>query len=151
MFQKTLAINDFYFGSSDFAYPMGHISFVGKLDAVALSAGAPALVPGITLDIMARHSLDFWLTSEDLPDPENRVTLDGEGNIVLSYTPEQSRGPHAAHREAGGPGAAFGLRTTPFAAQPVCRSAHSACRCRPSERHDSIRARSEDVSSRQQL
>lgn len=92
VFQKTLAINDFYFGSSDFAHPMGHISFVGKLDAVALSAGAPALVPGITLDIMARHSLDFWLTSEDLPDPENRVTLDAEGNIVLSYTPNNLKG-----------------------------------------------------------
>ncbi len=36
---------------------------------------------------MARHSLDFWLTSEDLPDPENRVTLDSKGNIVLSYEP----------------------------------------------------------------
>jgi choline dehydrogenase-like flavoprotein len=37
--------------------------------------------------MMAKHSLDFWLTSEDLPDPDNRVTLDVEGNIVLSYTP----------------------------------------------------------------
>ena len=87
VFQKTLAVNDFYFGDSDFAYPMGHISFVGKLDAIALSAGAPAIVPGMTLDIMAKHSLDFWLTSEDLPDPENRVTLDRNGHIVLSYAP----------------------------------------------------------------
>jgi choline dehydrogenase-like flavoprotein len=36
---------------------------------------------------MAKHSLDFWLTSEDLPDPDNRVTLDRDGSIVLSYTP----------------------------------------------------------------
>ncbi|MCI0360733.1 MAG: GMC oxidoreductase, partial [Planctomycetaceae bacterium] len=43
--------------------------------------------PGFTLDLMARHSLDFWLTSEDLPDPANRVTLDREGRIVLSYKP----------------------------------------------------------------
>jgi choline dehydrogenase-like flavoprotein len=71
---------------------MGHISFVGKLDAVALSAGAPPLVPGITLDIMAKHSLDFWLTSEDLPDPSNRVTLDRDGNIVLSYLPNNLEG-----------------------------------------------------------
>jgi choline dehydrogenase-like flavoprotein len=87
VFQKTLALNDFYFASSEWDFPMGHISFVGKLDGVALSAGAPALVPGMTLDIMARHSLDFWLTSEDLPDPDNRVTLDKDGGIVLSYTP----------------------------------------------------------------
>lgn len=87
VFQKTLAVNDFYFGDDDFPYPMGHISFVGKLDGVTLSAGAPAIAPGFTLEMMARHSLDFWLTTEDLPRPENRVTLDGEGNIVLSYTP----------------------------------------------------------------
>src|SRR5262249_49559424 len=87
IFQKTLAVNDYYFGSKDWSYPMGHISFVGKLDGVTLSAGAPAIAPGFTLDLMGKHSLDFWLTSEDLPDPNNRVTLDRNGNIVLSYTP----------------------------------------------------------------
>jgi choline dehydrogenase-like flavoprotein len=92
VFQKTLGVNDFYFGDRDFQYPMGHISFVGKLDAIALSAGAPAIVPGMTLDIMAKHSLDFWLTSEDLPDADNRVTLDRDGNIVLSYTPNNGEG-----------------------------------------------------------
>jgi choline dehydrogenase-like flavoprotein len=92
VFQKTLGVNDFYFGDEDFKYPMGHISFVGKLDAVALSAGAPPFVPGLTLDIMAKHSLDFWLTSEDLPDPNNRVTLDRDGDIVLSYTPNNEAG-----------------------------------------------------------
>jgi choline dehydrogenase-like flavoprotein len=92
VFQKTLAVNDFYFGDDDFPYPMGHISFVGKLDAIALSAGAPALAPNMTLDVMARHSLDFWLTSEDLPDPDNRVTLDRNGDIVLSYTPNNDAG-----------------------------------------------------------
>lgn len=87
IFQKTLALNDFYFGSNEWPHPMGHISFVGKLDRDTLKAGAPAIAPGFVLETMAEHSLDFWLTSEDLPDPENRVTLDREGNIVLSYTP----------------------------------------------------------------
>ena len=87
IFQKTFGLNDFYFGSDDWDYPMGHISFVGKLDGVTLSAGAPTITPGFTLDKMAKHSLDFWLTTEDLPDPDNRVTLDKQGNIVLSYTP----------------------------------------------------------------
>ncbi len=85
VFQKTLAINDFYLGSKDWEYPMGHISFVGKLDADTLKAGAPAIAPGWTLDLMAKHSLDFWLTSEDLPDPENRVTVDRDGQIRVSY------------------------------------------------------------------
>jgi choline dehydrogenase-like flavoprotein len=92
VFQKTLSVNDFYFGADDWEYPMGHISFVGKLDGVTLSAGAPAIAPGFTLDLMANHSLDFWLTSEDLPDPDNRVTLDREGNIVLSYQPNNEEG-----------------------------------------------------------
>src|SRR5262244_1601646 len=85
VFQKTLSVNDFYFGSPDWNYPMGHISFVGKLDGETLKGGAPALTPGWTLDLMAKHSLDFWLTSEDLPDSNNRVTLDSNGGIVLNY------------------------------------------------------------------
>jgi choline dehydrogenase-like flavoprotein len=92
IFQKTLALNDFYFGDEDWKFPMGHISFVGKLDAVTLSAGAPALAPGFTLDLMAKHSLDFWLTSEDLPDPNNRVTLNSDGQIILSYQPNNDEG-----------------------------------------------------------
>jgi choline dehydrogenase-like flavoprotein len=92
VFQKTLAMNDFYLGSQEWDFPMGHISFVGKLDGVTLSAGAPAIAPGFTLDLMANHSLDFWLTSEDLPDPDNRVTLDRDGNIVLAYTPNNEEG-----------------------------------------------------------
>ena len=93
LYQKTLAVNDFYFGSKDWNYPMGHFSFVAKLDGVALSAGAPAIAPGWTLDMMAKHSLSFWLTSEDLPDPNNRVTVDRDGRIVLQYTPNNEE-PH---------------------------------------------------------
>jgi choline dehydrogenase-like flavoprotein len=92
LFQKTLSVNDFYFASREWEYPMGHISFVNKFDANMFAAGAPRIVPGLTLEIMAKHSLDFWLTSEDLPDPENRVTLDRDGNIVLSYTPNNGEG-----------------------------------------------------------
>jgi choline dehydrogenase-like flavoprotein len=86
VFQKTLSLNDFYFGDEEWPHPMGHISFVGKLDGETLRAGAPKVAPGWTLDLMARHSLDFWLTSEDLPDPRNRVTLNAAGEIVLDYT-----------------------------------------------------------------
>jgi choline dehydrogenase-like flavoprotein len=92
IFQKTLSVNDFYFGAPGWNYPMGHVSFVGKLDGETLKGGAPALTPGWTLDLMAKHSLDFWLTSEDLPDPNNRVTLDTDGGIVLSYKPNNEEG-----------------------------------------------------------
>ncbi len=92
VFQKTLGLNDFYFQSEDWDYPMGHISFVGKTDANVLAAGAPKIVPGFTLELMAKHSLDFWLTSEDLPDPNNRVGLTNDGQIRLTYTPNNVEG-----------------------------------------------------------
>ncbi len=45
-----------------------------------------ALVPTGLLDDVARHAVDFWLSTEDLPDPNNRVTVDKDGNITLHYT-----------------------------------------------------------------
>ena len=92
IFQKTLAVNDFYYGAPDWEYPMGHISFVGKTDAHVLAAGAPKFTPGYTLDLMAKYSLDFWLTSEDLPDPNNRVKVGADGRTQLHYTPNNEEG-----------------------------------------------------------
>jgi choline dehydrogenase-like flavoprotein len=92
VFQKTLAVNDFYFGSPEFPHPMGHISFIGKTDAHVLAAGAPKFTPGFTLELMAKHSLDFWLTSEDLPSAENRVTVGRNGSVHLSYTSNNEEG-----------------------------------------------------------
>ncbi len=85
LFQKTMAINDFYYGSEEWQYPMGHISMVGKFDGPMFKAGAPPFVPIQMLNAMGRVSLDFWLTSEDLPDPKNRVSLSREGRVVLQY------------------------------------------------------------------
>jgi len=92
VFQKTFGLNDFYFASKDWDFPMGHISFVGKSDAEILAAGAPKIAPGFTLELMAKHSLDFWMTSEDLPDPNNRVTISRDGQIQLSYKPNNEEG-----------------------------------------------------------
>lgn len=92
VFQKTIAINDFYFGADDFDFPLGHISMLGKSDAETLSLGAPGFAPKAVLTTMAGHALDFWLTSEDLPDPNNRVTLNKDGEVVLSYTPNNEEG-----------------------------------------------------------
>ncbi len=87
IFQKTIAVNDFYFGADDSPFPLGHISMIGKSDELVLRAGAPPLAPGWVLERMAAHALDFWLTSEDLPHPDNRVEVTPEGQIKLSYTP----------------------------------------------------------------
>jgi choline dehydrogenase-like flavoprotein len=91
-FQKTWGLNDFYGPSSAWDLPMGHISMIGKTDASILRAGAPRLAPGWTLERMAAHTLSFWLTSEDLPDPRNRVGVDRDGRIVLDYTPNNEEG-----------------------------------------------------------
>jgi len=85
-FQKTLALTDFYYGSNSYSHPMGLIQMLGKSDAEMLKGDAPSITPLKVLDEMTTHSIDFWLTTEDLPDPENRVTVDREGKIHLSYT-----------------------------------------------------------------
>jgi choline dehydrogenase-like flavoprotein len=86
VFQKTIGLNDFYCSSPGWDFPMGHISMIGKSDMDHLRAGAPAFSPGFALDQMAKHSLDFWMTSEDLPDPNNRVVIGKDGAISLHYT-----------------------------------------------------------------
>jgi choline dehydrogenase-like flavoprotein len=90
MFQKTIALNDFYFGMDGFEYPMGNIQMIGKSVGPMYRGEKSietALLPLAVLNDLAHHALDFWLTTEDLPDPENRVTVDSAGNLTLSYTP----------------------------------------------------------------
>ncbi len=91
-FQKTLGLNDFYFCSDDWNYPLGHLQMLGKSDLEQLRSGAPPFAPGLALDVMAKHSIDFWVTSEDLPDPSNRVTLNKQGEISLHYTDNNLEG-----------------------------------------------------------
>ena len=89
VFQKTLGLNDFYFGADDFEFPLGNVQMVGKSSAEMFRGEKPGetkLAPEWTLDRVARHAIDFWLSTEDLPKPENRVTLDRDGNVRLSYT-----------------------------------------------------------------
>ena len=90
VFQKTLGLNDFYFGMNGFEYPMGNIQMVGKSQGPMYRGEKPieaGLAPMFALDEVARHALDFWLSTEDLPMPDNRVTLEQDGSIKLSYTP----------------------------------------------------------------
>jgi choline dehydrogenase-like flavoprotein len=85
-FQKTLGLNDFYWGDGSWPYPLGHIQMLGKTDAAMFKAETHGLLPRRALGELARHSLDFWLTGEDLPRPENRVTVDRDG-LRIAYTP----------------------------------------------------------------
>jgi choline dehydrogenase-like flavoprotein len=88
VFQKTLGLNDFYFGSDEHDYPLGNIQMVGKSQAPMFRGEKPTetkLAPGWSLEKIAKHAIDFWLSTEDLPLPENRVTVDREGRLTLAY------------------------------------------------------------------
>ena len=88
VFQKTLAINDFYLGADDYDWPAGQIQMIGKSNAEAMKGEEPMLTklaPHWTLAETARHAVDLWLTTEDIPDPDNRVTLNDDGNVRLAY------------------------------------------------------------------
>jgi len=90
LYQKTLGLNDFYFGCDDFKFPMGNIQMVGKSQAPMYRGEKPIetiLAPEWALEDIALHAVDFWLSTEDLPNPDNRITVDGSGAITLSYTP----------------------------------------------------------------
>ena len=56
------------------------------------------LAPEWTLERMARHAIDFWLSTEDLPRPDNRVTVDGDGKLTLTLHGDERRGQEAAVR-----------------------------------------------------
>src|SRR3954447_4323803 len=87
-FQKTLAVNDWYLGDEDWDFPLGGIQMLGKSDAEQIRAEAPRwagkVSPGMPFEVLAHHAVDFWLCGEDLPLPENRVTLRKDGSIQLA-------------------------------------------------------------------
>ena len=88
-FQKTLGLNDWYLGDDDFEYPMGNVQMVGKSSAPMYRGEKKIaeLAPLFALGEVAEHAVDFWLSTEDLPDADNRVTLTKDGDVTLSYTP----------------------------------------------------------------
>jgi choline dehydrogenase-like flavoprotein len=94
VFQKTLALSDFYFGSDDWDYPLGLIQMCAKSRADQVKGEAlPSWLewlPEMPFEEIARHSMDFWLQAEDLPHPDNRVYYrDGKVHLdVVETNPE---------------------------------------------------------------
>lgn len=96
IFQKTLAISDYYFGADDYEYPLGLIQMCATSHAAQIKAEALPewleFLPNMPFEMIARHSMDFWLSSEDLPLPQNRIFYDGE-RVMLDLT-ETNRDAH---------------------------------------------------------
>jgi choline dehydrogenase-like flavoprotein len=141
MFQKTLALNDFYFGMDGFPFPMGNIQMIGKTLGGMYRAEKPlltALVPNRALDEIARHAVDFWLTTEDLPNPDNRVTVDRDGRLTLSYTPNNQVPKQKLYDKLRSMLTEIGLQSQHLATRdlymrndiPVAGCAHQAGTCR---------------------
>lgn len=84
-YMKTFGINDFYFGEKDYPYPMGSIQPIGSFQYEMLKGDAPPLTPAAVLEMMKTHAVPWWLMTEDLPDPNNRVRI-VDGAIRLEYT-----------------------------------------------------------------
>ncbi len=88
VFQKTLGVNDYYFAGDAWEFPMGNIQMVGKSVADMYRGEKPLmtrLAPTFSLADVAEHAVDFWLSTEDIPQAENRVTVDRDGNVTLAY------------------------------------------------------------------
>ena len=86
VFQKTVAINDFYLRGPDSKYPLGQIQSQGRTHAVMAQTVVP-WVPLGAYDWWVSRGVDWLVMSEDLPRPENRVTVDTDGRIRLHYQP----------------------------------------------------------------
>jgi choline dehydrogenase-like flavoprotein len=94
VFQKTVAINDFYFRGPRTPYPLGQIQSQGRTHGVM----AQTVVPWIPLwayDAWVARGVDWLAMSEDLPAADNRVTVEPDGRIRIHYRPNNV----AAHRQ----------------------------------------------------
>jgi choline dehydrogenase-like flavoprotein len=89
IYMKTVSVNDFYFGDRDYPFPMGNIQPLGSFHYEMIKANFPLMtkvIPDFALKLMALRAVPWWLTTEDLPDPNNRVSL-VNGRIQIQYKP----------------------------------------------------------------
>ncbi len=91
LFQRTVSVNDFYWGDPDFPFPMGHIQNAGGILQDVIFSEAPPIfsvlskvMPGFGLRQLATHSIGWWLQTEDLPMPDNRVRFEKD-KLYLDY------------------------------------------------------------------
>ena len=125
-FQKTLAMNDWYLGADDFDFPLGGMQMLGKSDEEEIRAQAPRwagrVSPDLPFEVLAHHAVDFWLCGEDLPQPDNRVTVDAEGAIHLSLDEKNNvEGVERLRHKLDGMLSHLGMETT------ICSTAASTC------------------------
>ncbi|MBV7519801.1 MULTISPECIES: GMC family oxidoreductase [Sinorhizobium/Ensifer group] len=82
IYQKTLMLNDYYLTGGRDGLPLGNVQLLGKINADILKANAPIWGPRFAFDFMAGHAVDWYMMTEDLPNPESRIMVDGKGIIM---------------------------------------------------------------------
>ena len=82
IYQKTLMVNDFYLTGGEGGTPLGNIQLLGKISGPILASDTP--IPRPLASWIANRSIDLLAMSEDLPNPESRVTLKGD-RVVLDW------------------------------------------------------------------
>lgn len=82
IYQKTLMMNDFYLAGAGGRPPLGNVQMLGKITAPILAATTS--LPGWLAGWIAARSFDFYAMSEDLPNPDSRVTLK-DGQVRLDW------------------------------------------------------------------
>jgi choline dehydrogenase-like flavoprotein len=114
-YTKTWGTNDFYLKDPDpsYPFPLGQVQPIGSFHHEMMAGDAPPLTPGFVLETMKQHAVPWWLTTEDLPAAENRVTLENTtpSNVVESQTtptpsvvgahPSDDTDPHGADNQSG--------------------------------------------------
>ncbi|MBD3884965.1 GMC family oxidoreductase [Phormidium tenue FACHB-886] len=98
IFQKTLAVHDFYWGQKNFPFPMGSVQLLGNVTKDRIAPHKPPFVPTSLCDAVAKRSIAWLLTTEDLPAFHNRVRVQG-GKILLDYTPNNQAAFHRLIQE----------------------------------------------------
>ena len=98
VFQKTLSVNDWYFDGGD-GFPLGTMQLIGRVDEVMMKSWATR-VPLPVLRAVAQRSVEWLVMSEDLPHPDNRVTVDGQGRITTARVARGTSTHRRLHRRA---------------------------------------------------
>ena len=155
VFAKTLALNDFYRPSEHWQYPMGHIQMLGKSDDWQIKAAAPrglGRAPSAPYGEVAKHSIDFWLSSEDLPLADSRITLRPDGAIRLALEPgNNTEGLTRLRRTFQGMLGKLGMVDTTFVRSLYLHKAFDACRHGPPGGHGTLRDRPVHLGPRRAL
>ncbi len=95
-YTKTWGTNDFYLKDSDpsYPFPLGQVQPIGSFHHEMMKSDAPSLTPGFVLEGLKHYAMPWWLTTEDLPDPENRVTIHNTTPLSVDNKQPGVSGPH---------------------------------------------------------